>query len=85
MAFESIAESPAKTGEYVRSEIQRWAKVSKHLWHDSLISTAPIESRKMTVQKKTKGEVRRIITGHDQNGLAYVTEDRIAPSVHTQP
>jgi len=31
MAFESIAESPAKTGEYVRSEIQRWAKVSKHL------------------------------------------------------
>jgi len=39
----------------------------------------------MTVQKKAKGEVRRIITGHDQNGLAYVTEDRIAPSVHTNP
>ena len=29
--------------------------------------------------------VRRIITGHDENGLSYVSEDRIAPSVHTNP
>jgi len=31
MAFETMGEPPAKTGDYVRSEITRWAKVSKHI------------------------------------------------------
>lgn len=39
----------------------------------------------MNNENSTKGQVRRIITGHDENGLSYVTEDRIAPSVHTNP
>ena len=29
--------------------------------------------------------VRRIVTGHDAQGLSIVTEDRAAPSVHTNP
>jgi mannose-6-phosphate isomerase-like protein (cupin superfamily) len=29
--------------------------------------------------------VRRIVTGHDDQGRAMITEDRIAPSVHTNP
>jgi mannose-6-phosphate isomerase-like protein (cupin superfamily) len=29
--------------------------------------------------------VRRIVTGHDAQGRSMVTEDRIAPSVHTNP
>jgi mannose-6-phosphate isomerase-like protein (cupin superfamily) len=32
-----------------------------------------------------KKPVRRIVTGHDNNGQAMITEDRIAPSVHTNP
>ncbi|MEI7428512.1 MAG: cupin domain-containing protein [Betaproteobacteria bacterium] len=32
-----------------------------------------------------KGYVRRIVTGHDQEGNAIVTEDAAAPSVHTNP
>lgn len=31
MAFEALLESPAKTGEYVRAEIDRWGKVVKHI------------------------------------------------------
>ena len=31
MAFEALLESPAKTGEYVRGEITRWAQVVKHI------------------------------------------------------
>jgi mannose-6-phosphate isomerase-like protein (cupin superfamily) len=29
--------------------------------------------------------IRRIVTGHDASGRAIVTEDRLAPSVHTNP
>jgi mannose-6-phosphate isomerase-like protein (cupin superfamily) len=32
-----------------------------------------------------KRPVRRIVTGHDAQGQSYVTEDRDAPSVHTNP
>jgi mannose-6-phosphate isomerase-like protein (cupin superfamily) len=32
-----------------------------------------------------KRPVRRIVTGHDARGQSYVTEDRNAPSVHTNP
>jgi mannose-6-phosphate isomerase-like protein (cupin superfamily) len=32
-----------------------------------------------------KRSVRRIVTGHDAQGQSYVTEDRDAPSVHTNP
>jgi mannose-6-phosphate isomerase-like protein (cupin superfamily) len=32
-----------------------------------------------------KRPVRRIVTGHDGQGQSYVTEDRNAPSVHTNP
>jgi mannose-6-phosphate isomerase-like protein (cupin superfamily) len=32
-----------------------------------------------------KRPVRRIVTGHDSQGQSYVTEDRNAPSVHTNP
>jgi mannose-6-phosphate isomerase-like protein (cupin superfamily) len=32
-----------------------------------------------------KRPVRRIVTGHDSKGQSYVTEDRNAPSVHTNP
>jgi mannose-6-phosphate isomerase-like protein (cupin superfamily) len=31
------------------------------------------------------GQVRRIVTGHDAQGRSVVTEDRAAPSVHTNP
>jgi mannose-6-phosphate isomerase-like protein (cupin superfamily) len=31
------------------------------------------------------GHVRRIVTGHDTQGRSIVTEDRPAPSVHTNP
>lgn len=31
MAFDAMLESPQKTGEYIRSEIQRWAQVVKHI------------------------------------------------------
>ena len=31
------------------------------------------------------GKIRRVITGHDANGKAIVIEDRLAPSVHTNP
>ena len=34
---------------------------------------------------KAQGQVRRIVTGHDAQGRSMVTEDRIAPSVHTNP
>ena len=34
---------------------------------------------------KAQGQVRRIVTGHDDQGRSVVTEDRIAPSVHTNP
>lgn len=39
----------------------------------------------MTDHAKPKGQVRRIVTGHDANGRSIVTEDRAAPSVHTNP
>jgi mannose-6-phosphate isomerase-like protein (cupin superfamily) len=32
-----------------------------------------------------KRPVRRIVTGHDDQGKAVITEDQIAPSVHTNP
>jgi len=32
-----------------------------------------------------KGHVRRIVTGHDAQGRSCVTEDRPAPTVHTNP
>jgi mannose-6-phosphate isomerase-like protein (cupin superfamily) len=35
--------------------------------------------------EKPKGHVRRIVTGHDEQGRSYVTEDQAAPSVHTNP
>lgn len=31
------------------------------------------------------GAIRRIVTGHDEQGRSMVTEDRTAPSVHTNP
>jgi tripartite-type tricarboxylate transporter receptor subunit TctC len=31
MAFDVMLESPQKTGDYIRSEIQRWAQVVKHI------------------------------------------------------
>ena len=31
LAFESIADTPAKTGEYVRSEVQRWGQVVRRI------------------------------------------------------
>jgi tripartite-type tricarboxylate transporter receptor subunit TctC len=31
LAFEAIAEPPAKTGEYVRSEVQRWGQVVRRI------------------------------------------------------
>ncbi len=34
---------------------------------------------------RTPGHVRRIVTGHDTQGRSIVTEDRDAPSVHTNP
>lgn len=36
-------------------------------------------------QDAPKGQVRRIVTGHDAKGRSIVTEDRMAPSVHTNP
>lgn len=33
----------------------------------------------------SQGHVRRIVTGHDAQGRSIVTEDRAAPSVHTNP
>lgn len=32
-----------------------------------------------------KGAVRRIVTGHDEQGRSLVTEDRLAPTVHLNP
>lgn len=34
---------------------------------------------------KEQGQYRRIITGHDDQGRSVVTEDRVAPSVHSNP
>jgi mannose-6-phosphate isomerase-like protein (cupin superfamily) len=34
---------------------------------------------------RPQGHVRRIVTGHDAQGRSVVTEDRAAPSVHTNP
>jgi mannose-6-phosphate isomerase-like protein (cupin superfamily) len=34
---------------------------------------------------KGQGQYRRIVTGHDDQGRSMVTEDRTAPSVHTNP
>lgn len=31
------------------------------------------------------GKIRRVITGHDENGKAVVIEDRLAPAVHSNP
>lgn len=31
------------------------------------------------------GKIRRVVTGHDENGKAIVIEDRLAPAVHTNP
>jgi len=36
-------------------------------------------------REASQGGVRRIVTGHDAQGLSVVTEDRAAPSVHTNP
>jgi mannose-6-phosphate isomerase-like protein (cupin superfamily) len=35
--------------------------------------------------ERRHGHVRRIVTGHDAMGRSIVTEDRAAPSVHTNP
>lgn len=35
--------------------------------------------------KNPSSAVRRIVTGHDRQGRSIVTEDRAAPSVHTNP
>ena len=35
--------------------------------------------------EQVKGYVRRIVTGHDQEGNAIFTDDGPAPSVHTNP
>jgi mannose-6-phosphate isomerase-like protein (cupin superfamily) len=32
-----------------------------------------------------QGKIRRVVTGHDENGKAIVLEDRLAPSVHMNP
>ena len=34
---------------------------------------------------RPKGHVRRIVTGHDERGRSCITEDRAAPTVHTNP
>jgi mannose-6-phosphate isomerase-like protein (cupin superfamily) len=34
---------------------------------------------------RKQGQVRRIVTGHDAQGRSMVSEDRAAPSVHTNP
>lgn len=39
----------------------------------------------MSADQKIQGQVRRVVTGHDENGLSFVSEDRFAPSVHTNP
>jgi quercetin dioxygenase-like cupin family protein len=39
----------------------------------------------MSQDVKKQGQVRRIVTGHDEQGLSYVTDDGFAPSVHTNP
>lgn len=39
----------------------------------------------MSADPKVQGQVRRVVTGHDENGLSFVSEDRFAPSVHTNP
>lgn len=39
----------------------------------------------MSQDVKKQGQVRRIVTGHDEKGLSYVTHDGFAPSVHTNP
>ena len=31
------------------------------------------------------GKIRRVITGHDENGKAIVIEDQLAPAVRTNP
>lgn len=31
------------------------------------------------------GKIRRVVTGHDENGKAVVIEDRLAPAVRTNP
>jgi mannose-6-phosphate isomerase-like protein (cupin superfamily) len=38
-----------------------------------------------SISSPLKRPVRRIVTGHDSQGQSYVTEDRDAPSVHTNP
>jgi hypothetical protein len=32
-----------------------------------------------------KRPVQRIVSGHDEHGQAFITEDQIVPSVHTNP
>jgi quercetin dioxygenase-like cupin family protein len=32
-----------------------------------------------------QGRIRRVVTGHDENGKAVVLEDRLAPAVRTNP
>lgn len=39
----------------------------------------------MSDSSKPQGHIRRIVTGHDALGRSMVTEDRAAPSVHTNP
>ena len=39
----------------------------------------------MSETRTAQGAVRRIVTGHDAQGRSIVTEDRLAPSVHTNP
>lgn len=38
-----------------------------------------------TGASKVQGQVRRIVTGHDAQGRSIVSEDRLAPSVHSNP
>ena len=35
--------------------------------------------------KSPRTYIRRIVTGHDEQGRSIVTEDQLAPSVHTNP
>ena len=39
----------------------------------------------MSNTKQPDRSIRRIVTGHDAQGRSIVTEDRAAPSVHTNP
>ncbi len=47
--------------------------------------TTEVNKSETAEQQAKRLAMRRIVTGHDANGRAIVTEDRLAPSVHTNP